>query len=177
MNYDNPRSASSWGCELKYRDCQGTSEQIGQPPREAVSWNIYVIGVFLSRIVSLLVRLWVEIPVRLIFWFHVGRQPPREAVSWNLVSTFISPYTSGQPPREAVSWNEDIESKFLLDSCQPPREAVSWNICRKNINSKRTSQPPREAVSWNMYVNTNRESLSGQPPREAVSWNILQSNI
>ena len=77
-------SASLWGCELKcfeflfslgeipvsllvrlwveihQRSGSGKAQQ-GQPPCEAVSWNALLpVAVMLHRIVSLLVRLWVE---------------------------------------------------------------------------------------------------------------------
>ena len=86
--YTYPRytqlSASLWGCELKYlrasllRLCCGqppceavswnvkhwaiTTMSFRQPPCEAVSWNLYLDSIIFHCIaVSLLVRLWVEI--------------------------------------------------------------------------------------------------------------------
>ena len=56
-------SASSWGCELKYtnnRKCRS------------------------EALVSLLVRLWVEIIPMQNYRHRIKRQPPREAVSWNM---------------------------------------------------------------------------------------------
>ena len=77
------KSASLWGCELKFHEvildehvaCQPPCEAVSwnmearkerdmiyrQPPCEAVSWNMgRVRGYTADRIVSLLVRLWVE---------------------------------------------------------------------------------------------------------------------
>ena len=56
-------SASSWGCELKYKDEFGRWIMIGQPLREAVSWNNHI-------------KWWNNKP---------NRQPLREAVSWNVL--------------------------------------------------------------------------------------------
>ena len=53
-------SASSWGCELKYINIVQSDHTSGQPLREAVSWNN---GTQINQsptIVSLFVRLWVE---------------------------------------------------------------------------------------------------------------------
>ena len=80
---DESSSASLWGCELKcfeflfslgeipvsllvrlwveihQRSGSGKAQQ-GQPPCEAVSWNIMACACFVGDRVSLLVRLWVE---------------------------------------------------------------------------------------------------------------------
>ena len=120
-------SASLWGCELKCSNtirntgttkCQPPCEAVswntvlhlewkwltGQPPCEAVSWNVAQATTALQVGVSLLVRLWVEMPrnfpdnLRLSSaslwgcelkccpggrWTAADRQPPCEAVSWN----------------------------------------------------------------------------------------------
>ena len=60
-------SASSWGCELKYRLRPHYNHAFCQPLREAVSWNnvvYFVISPFLG-------------------------QPLREAVSWNMIRAFL----------------------------------------------------------------------------------------
>ena len=56
-------SASLWGCELKFSgECGLQHGRDSQPPCEAVSWNEHYNHVSLFEIVvSLLVRLWVEI--------------------------------------------------------------------------------------------------------------------
>ena len=79
-----PMSASSWGCELKYPGSVLGELEAGQPLRKAVSWNkkhdnYYVAG----PVVSLFVRLWVEIWHATPYTLRQDRQPLREAVSWN----------------------------------------------------------------------------------------------
>ena len=54
-------SASLWGCELKFFHKTINLLNYSQPPCEAVSWNDNRSIVNLLLIVSLLVRLWVEI--------------------------------------------------------------------------------------------------------------------
>ena len=53
-------SASSWGCELKYSPFTAILQQYCQPLREAVSWNARIGLTIAQNIVSLFVRLWVE---------------------------------------------------------------------------------------------------------------------
>ena len=99
-------SASSWGCELKFRkQCYHTQ----------------------SYTVSLFVRLWVEIKRFLIFSPTVGCQPLREAVSWNKRTIPDIRGAFRQPLREAVSWNIIMKNHFVSVDSQPLREAVSWN--------------------------------------------------
>ena len=78
-------SASLWGCELKYiLGCVAGYVIIGQPPCEAVSWNV-----------------------------HHGRtqnkhvcQPPCEAVSWNIKNiTHLLPW-----PLSASLWGCELKS-------------------------------------------------------------------
>ena len=144
-------SASSWGCELKYKihrcirhatavslfvrlwveilsDSEIPRGQVSQPLREAVSWNI-------------------EITYDITEWIS---QPLREAVSWNSQSCRIISSVFRQPLREAVSWNEIKVNEINGDYCQPLREAVSWNSSKSEIRWFATCQPLREAVSWNM---------------------------
>ena len=109
--FDSP-SASLWGCELKCVLCKTD---------------------LLFTVVSLLVRLWVEISVAswryavhhrsaslwgcelkcstiLCHRFNI-RQPPCEAVSWNCTPYLqLMPVEYGQPPCEAVSWNSPPEN-------------------------------------------------------------------
>ena len=58
------KSASSWGCELKYKN---------------------IVLPMLTWIVSLFVRLWVEITVEKFSMSDIRCQPLREAVSWNKI--------------------------------------------------------------------------------------------
>ena len=99
-------SASSWGCELKYYNKLEGGVPIGQPLREAVSWNDTQ-GSLSDRpcSVSLFVRLWVEITKRRKSKKEVSRQPLREAVSWNGYDGWVYTKSISQPLREAVSWN------------------------------------------------------------------------
>ena len=121
-------SASSWGCELKCRQqkphqsadrCQPLREAVSwnvsrpiyiesdmcQPLREAVSWNTWDIIKKGRCVVSLFVRLWVEIFTTIFTVICVLRQPLREAVSWNILPYNIECFWERQPLREAVSWN------------------------------------------------------------------------
>ena len=69
------RSASSWGCELKFSHISFCCKIPGQPLREAVSWNAPNFGEIKEIAVSLFVRLWVEMPglaVAWIFRIHVS---------------------------------------------------------------------------------------------------------
>ena len=106
--WENAESASSWGCELKYVCYSYSYSKRSQPLREAVSWNtgIPVMGV-IAEIVSLFVRLWVEIVQKgTSMWLH--RQPLREAVSWNRIGNCTYILDRSQPLREAVSWNLNL---------------------------------------------------------------------
>ena len=148
-------SASSWGCELKCQWYWQQAQKSCQPPREAVSWNVFNESSGIQTAVSLLVRLWVEI-------FYLSELVSRYSVSllvrlWVeivLVSAHIGART-GQPPREAVSWNYSICAyKYSYMS------ASSWGCELKYITEYCTckffSQPPREAVSWNNFRYHNR---------------------
>ena len=148
-------SASLWGCELKYTRSCPDRFLIGQPPCEAVSWNslwsgycycadrsaslwgcelksCYYLIEAAKEMVSLLVRLWVEILLHFFQDLPGHCQPTCEAVSWNLSFSFVM-YLA------AVSllvrlWVEIVVLISILLSRlrQPPCEAVSWN----------TSDPP-----------------------------------
>ena len=147
------KSASLWGCELKYQMYMYVDRAGSQPPCEAVSWNA-------QR----------SLPV-----FGGNCQPPCEAVSWNESRLHSLQTAVSQPPCEAVSWNAPSPGQ-LIDKivsllvrlwvemhtseppscgnwCQPPCEAVSWNILYIVPAGDLTSQPPCEAVSWNYHGN------------------------
>ena len=143
-------SASSWGCELKCVDSIKSGKH---------------------TVVSLFVRLWVEI----------------------IFSYFVQGFFKRQPLREAVSWNFYVKLRCYEQICQPLREAVSWNVNPfKNISNRFQSasswgcelkydgvleiindpgQPLREAVSWNTAMLWHFRFHRCQPLREAVSWN------
>ena len=98
-----------------------------QPPCEAVSWNRKIVFNSSGALVSLLVRLWVEI------------SSVKISGKWNMVSLLVRLWVEivtnfsicssvvRQPPCEAVSWNVLGAVDTLLGLCQPPCEAVSWN--------------------------------------------------
>ena len=120
----NAWSASSWGCELKLfppylHVCTG----LGQPLREAVSWNNYMaMAGWKPQQVSLFVRLWVEILTEIAKMRRLLCQPLREAVSWNTKQYMLYQMKNSQPLREAVSWNI---SRLNTDNSLPS-SASSW---------------------------------------------------
>ena len=143
-------SASSWGCELKYRDGQDTENNLRvslfvrlwvemspstvlklslyrQPLREAVSWNDGISTKSQMLDVSLFVRLWVEIFSICCIMFK-----KESASSWGCELKWFGGYSDWS--RYSVSlfvrlWVEIILPLMqkYLNSCQPLREAVSWN--------------------------------------------------
>ena len=116
-----------------------------QPLREAVSWNLILQVLYLLLyIVSLFVRLWVEILYSVTIRSYKNRQPLREAVSWNFIVTFQLCLDARQPLREAVSWNTVGWQSSATSSCQPLREAVSWNPYERDTQRTGTSS----ASSW-----------------------------
>ena len=145
-------------------------------------------------IVSLFVRLWVEIVTPFPSNIPESRQPLREAVSWNCRFCVALSVFPGQPLREAVSWNLRSPGSASGVNGQPLREAVSWNVAKAAYGMAETasasswgcelkyrylwykptwgSQPLREAVSWNSVYGFWEWYPSGQPLREAVSWNL-----
>ena len=165
-------SASLWGCELK--------------------WFLGSCGE-LREIVSLLVRLWVEILMHLHIRRLTLRQPPCEAVSWNItiinsipvavVSLLVRLWVEiwdncRQFCTRIVSllvrlWVEMYWDRysFCPKRRQPPCEAVSWNVLNCVLLTTPFSQPPCEAVSWNNSGLLITAFSGRQPPCEAVSWN------
>ena len=152
LDSNRRRSASSWGCELKccviINDAVWIVSLLVRLWVEMILWNR---GDRMA-IVSLLVRLWVEIAFTVSIPSTICRQPPREAVSWNSISDVDYPVSHRQPPREAVSWN--FHSRTFFSDFQ--LSASSWGCELKCtglvIQSINRSQPPREAVSWNLSI-------------------------
>ena len=109
--WKSSRSASLWGCELKYGYRRKTVAVLCQPPCEAVSWNTNIRTTNVMGLVSLLVRLWVEIS--------------RLNVSgcMRIVSLLVR------------LWVEIFNTliRFQCSFCQPPCEAVSWNAIKRLI--------------------------------------------
>ena len=105
-------SASLWGCELKYQDRSG----INIVSVSASLWGCELKCSlcdhrYMSYLVSLLVRLWVEIIVSFI--------PSKTDTVSLLVRLWVEITGNnrndgmfGQPPCEAVSWNNAIKSKI-----------------------------------------------------------------
>ena len=133
-----------------------------------------------GKVVSLFVRLWVEILI--VFFVPSGKvsQPLREAVSWNNLDRIARLQALGQPLREAVSWNTIISQIVTGMICQPLREAVSWN---EEYNKQRKEQSIVSLfvrlwveMAWIMSIFL---CVSCQPLREAVSWNatILRISV
>ena len=143
-------SASLWGCELKYKSLLKKS-------------NVDV--------VSLLVRLWVEIAspwLLSLLWTSASLwgcelkcsqwvlccscaycQPPCEAVSWNIPADEVLKDAGGQPPCEAVSWNSDFPSIRLV-----ARSASLWGcelkfLCRLAILAP---VPVSLLECWNAFL-------------------------
>ena len=160
-----------------------------QPLREAVSWNVFHQCSCFFLLVSLFVRLWVEMILRLEHFPFFQCQPLREAVSWNVTTYPESSATVSQPLREAVSWNvsASTESRYLVTVSLFVRLWVEilvqspllfsapvslfvrlwveiWTILLTHPTRHR--QPLREAVSWNVYV----ISKSTVPSSSASSW-------
>ena len=126
-----PCEAVSWN---RKRRCLRNNAS-GQPPCEAVSWNACRRSMIQLNLVSLLVRLWVEM-YRNSYRLHL------ETVSllvrlWVEITVNRSFENSGicQPPCEAVSWNNLLEEAFRGGDSQPPCEAVSWNISMYTQNT------------------------------------------
>ena len=131
-------SASLWGCELKFLCGCIVLFQFCQPPCEAVNWNKSIHLRMSKNIVSLLVRLWIE-------------------MKWLMISAGSG---NSQPPCEAVNWNAILLQVFLILSRQPPCEAVNWNFIPDCNSWKSCGQPPCEAVNWNSTVCTYRPTFS-----------------
>ena len=162
------REAVSWNGN----GVSGHQSGLGQPLREAVSWNIFRITYCPYRIVSLFVRLWVEISIRSLCWetritvslfvrlwveiFHLScyqhcylRQPLREAVSWNILCIRFWEQCS----ESASSWGCELKLFSSLVNMVEMSSASSWG-CELKLSPYlsflfRTRQPLREAVSWN----------------------------
>ena len=172
------KSASSWGCELKFRNGHWHAMDHRQPLREAVSWNNGLSATGVNQVVSLFVRLWVEM------------QQINMHSHWPLVSLFVRLWVEmisclGFPSSSRVSlfvrlwvemeqmklWNFPdpvslfvrlwVEMTLVMKKMpgsmrQPLREAVSWNINEMCFSIRYNCQPLREAVSWNFCKKCNR---------------------
>ena len=125
------RSASLWGCELKYTK---------------------YFGDVVPETVSLLVRLWVEIFRTL--------NASNSFSSASLWGCELKCYESDgirsenrQPPCEAVSWNWKDQGTVWRKSGVSLLVRL-WVEIKRTVKDRSRSmrQPPCEAVSWNFYV-------------------------
>ena len=166
------KSASLWGCELKYPElCKDTAYGC-QPPCEAVSWNMQQKRAVewkissaslwgcelkfqsnwrtcISSTVSLLVRLWVEMTQLQTESQAYQSQPPCEAVSWNDVTNNFYAIIN----MSASLWGCELKLRCLLHEKPFAGSASLWGCELKwpdHIrNTHPARQPPCEAVSWN----------------------------
>ena len=152
-NGSGTQSASLWGCELKYIVCINSGGIQCQPPCEAVNWNFFTpSSLALSRMVSLLVRLWIEM-YRYFFQSVEGcRQPPCEAVNWNNISHDYTSYASRQPPCEAVNWNTRSRSSRHSASLSASLWGCELKCSTSCVWASGCCQPPCEAVNWNSWL-------------------------
>ena len=175
-------------------------ERFGQPPCEAVSWNIISTMCTHRMTVSLLVRLWVEIWKILQQYYRKEGQPPCEAVSWNgitrnsilsvavslLVRLWVEIYF------RLCSWLCDNWSASLW-GCElkcPPRtytkqtcvSASLWG-CELKYQEHHTSfAMTTVSLLVRLWVEIHITRIRGimrmrQPPCEAVSWNTSKMNV
>ena len=122
------KSASLWGCELKYY-FKRTGRALGMVSLLVRLWVEILTAYHSEKLlnVSLLVRLWVEMVEKIMKEYRKKSQPPCEAVSWN-----EQPKTASQISELSASlWGCKLKYKKNVrdcsDACQPPCEAVSWN--------------------------------------------------
>ena len=142
-----PCEAVSWNVADEVRKTLKES----QPPCEAVSWNSIDIRTISGCRVSLLVRLWVEIPTLSLYSSRVA-----SASLWGCElkctsETKLAGITS-QPPCEAVSWNASASAFFRSSAVSLlVRLWVEMHMPYYNILCM-LRQPPCEAVSWNVFL-------------------------
>ena len=118
----NIPSASSWGCELKWIWCFRFLRCLRQPLREAVSWNSICSVSEKYYSVSLFVRLWVEI-----FSMSKFAENISSASSWGCELKYdFSCYADNQT---CVSLFVRLWVEIVRQSHLPPRQwpsASSW---------------------------------------------------
>ena len=165
-----------------------------QPPCEAVNWNKNNSPDLLVIAVSLLARLWIEIPYLWKWCMYIQSASLRGCelkFFWCVIITVlvkvsllarlwieirwwydVCPVLPGQPPCEAVNWNVDnwLYSKFWSVSLL----ARLWIeiITSHSDPICNGRQPPCEAVNWNHLPQTDKLRTDCQPPCEAVNWNV-----
>ena len=166
-----------------------------QPLREAVSWNTVLTMHFDRIVVSLFVRLWVEICRARSVQLVSIRQPLREAVSWNTtprqccLSALTSASSWGCELKlhccrcwlflwmSASSWGCELKLFILSTTIEPISVSLFVRLWVEMLQFQKHQmcflrQPLREAVSWNIYRKKAKKRMNRQPLREAVSWNV-----
>ena len=116
------RSASSWGCELKYHSRCSTVFHRRQPLREAVSWNF-----------------WEERRFR-----PERSQPLREAVSWNNNIQFLMCYWI----LSASSWGCELKCQFSTNPHAVPGVSLFVRLWVEMWLSGSAVCWPSSASSW-----------------------------
>ena len=131
-----------------------------------------------DEIVSLFVRLWVEMSTVKDRRTGASCQPLREAVSWNISCQMRLYPEDCQPLREAVSWNNNMDPAMQKNIVS----ASSWGCelkCWKRISLRRSIPVSLFVRLW-VEIPWNRWRISKakrQPLREAVSWNLNVVNV
>ena len=165
-------SASLWGCELKYCTTITIPVEFSSASLWGCELKLASLGIKPpTQNVSLLVRLWVEMPFLSGNQYLYQCQPPCEAVSWNISFLESSTDMFRQPPCEAVSWNSGVKvTKAIINVSLLVRLWVEISLSGYSYQ-QHSGQPPCEAVSWNTGCPAHGTPEGGQPPCEAVSWN------
>ena len=132
---------------------------------------------FLSEIaVSLLVRLWVEMP-----WPLIPVRPYPSASLWGCELKCVPVLSTVPSTMSASLWGCELKCPYpktagILRYRQPPCEAVSWNI----IRSEYTWDDCTSASLWGCELKYRTvkggEQIDRQPPCEAVSWNASSNS-
>ena len=160
-------SASSWGCELKsFR--ANSFPSVGQSASSwgcELKWHGCYFG-FLVVVVSLFVRLWVEMCSSC---NNSGLS--KSASSWGCElklsnRKYWHKMGNCQPLREAVSWNYGISLYTIYAFCQPLREAVSWNFERFRFVFKSSSV----SLFVRLWVEIQMKILETPSTASASSW-------
>ena len=152
------KSASSWGCELKYWQLLQNLLFQGQPLREAVSWNVLTVWKnWLMQIVSLFVRLWVEMTVR-----RSSEPSMQSASSWGCELKWWE--LSGRCSRLDVSlfvrlWVEIVKNTTSVSGSE---SASSWGCELKLIQKIKHIKKVTSASSWGCELKYDGQSVQMQ---------------
>ncbi len=174
VNIDNgqpPCEAVSWNIPCQHTVLLSNR----QPPCEAVSWNAQDRHCSWRWSVSLLVRLWVEIEI----WPAVLRCLYRSASLWGCELKYKQSLKLAATCRSASLWGCELKYHRSCFGINCKLSASLWGCelkCRFEFHIWAVDrQPPCEAVSWNSIFLTISIVRPRQPPCEAVSWNTMLS--